>query len=117
MGLGVSAAERGIVVPFVLRRPATQHLTARDRIEACRWDEAARLFGYDRLVIHERLSSDPPEVGNFLSIYRTGEPWATWGLARRDDEIFAWNCATGADIGVFESVNAALLAILPPPIT
>ncbi len=82
-------------------------------MEVHRWREQARSFGYDRLVIHERLAGDPPEVGSFLSVYRRGEPWSRFGITRVAGRVLAWCCRTGSDIGRFDSVSAALHALLP----
>jgi hypothetical protein len=109
-------AESGaIIIPFPVRGPVGEHLTVEDRIAACDWEATAILFGYDRMIIHERLPSDPPDVANFLSIYRAGEQWATWCLARRGGSLLAWACATGADIGRFRTIGEALTAILLTP--
>ncbi len=101
-----------IIIPFPQRRPAAG-LTARDRIEVSNWQEDARRFGYDRLVIHEREAFDPPGTDSFLSIYRTGDPWSRWGLSRQGSTVFAWCSNTGADLGPFTSVSDALMTILP----
>ncbi len=85
----------------------------RDRMEVAKWRENARNCGYDRLVIHERVAGDPPEVGSFLSVYRRGEPWSRWGVTRMGDGIVAWCCVTGTDVGRFATIEAALLALLP----
>ncbi|HTR18318.1 MAG TPA: hypothetical protein VMI52_14985 [Acetobacteraceae bacterium] len=109
-------AESGaIIIPFPLRRPVVEHLTVEDRIGACEWEATAALFGYDRMIIHERLPNDPPDVANFLSIYRAGEKWATWCLARRGGALLAWACGTGADVGRFRTIGEALTAVLLTP--
>jgi hypothetical protein len=99
-----------IVIPFVQRTPVAG-LTSRDRIEITCWQQDARRLGYDRLVIHEREWFDSPDVGSFLSIYRMGEPWARWGVARRGMSILAWCSLTGDDFGPFVSVTDALLTL------
>jgi hypothetical protein len=76
------------------------------------WHEAARLAGFDRMVIHELDNGDAVGVGNFLSVYRRGEAWSRWGFARKDATIRAWCCLTGADVGEFETLGAALAAVL-----
>ncbi len=108
---------RGIVVPFVPRVAQRQHLTMRDRMSAASRAAELPLLGYDRLVIHSRLPGDPPELGDLLLIYRTGEPWASWGFARQGDAIMAWCCATGADVGRFGDLDEALAHVLAPPCT
>lgn len=104
-----------IIVPFSPRAPQRQHLTVRDRMSAANWDAEMPLFGYDRLVIHNRMPGDPPELGDMLLAYRTGEPWAAWGFARDREVILAWACATGADIGRFRDLDEALTRLLCPP--
>jgi len=103
------------IIPFP-KRPASAGLTSRDRIEVGRWEEEARLLGYDRLVINDREAFDPPDTDSFLSIYRAGDSWAAWGVARRGGNIVAWCGKTGADLGPFVSVSEALTAILPVPV-
>jgi hypothetical protein len=82
-------------------------------MEATMWQEAARLHGFDRLVVHERSPDDPPDVQSFISLYRHGEQWARWGIARSGGSVLAWCSVTGADIGRFASVADALSALVP----
>jgi hypothetical protein len=105
------------VIPFVrpVVGPATEsaaRLSMRDRMDVAEWRERACQLGYDRLVIHERSSLDPPEVESFLSVYRQGARWASWTLVRHGGWVVAWRSATGADAGHFGSVSEALLALL-----
>lgn len=76
------------------------------------WHDAARLAGYDRLVIHNRDCGDAQEVGNFLSAYRRGDAWSRWGFARRGAIIRAWCCLTGADVGEFATLTEAFASVL-----
>ena len=101
-----------IIIPFPQRRQASG-LTYRDRIEVGNWQEGARRYGYDRLVIHDRESFDPPDTESFLSIYRAGDAWSRWGLTRHGSTVSAWCSNTGTDLGPFTSVSDALMAILP----
>ena len=101
-----------IIIPFPQRRQPSG-LTSRDRIEVGNWREGARQHGYDRLVIHDRESFDPPDTESFLSIYRAGDPWSRWGLTRHGSTVSAWCSTTGADLGPFNSVSDALKTILP----
>ena len=87
-------------------------LTPRDRMETSTWHDAARLAGYDRLVIHNRDCGDAQEVGNFLSVYRRGDCWSRWGFARYGAVIRAWCCLSGADVGEFTSLGEALASVL-----
>ena len=92
---------------------AAARLTWRDRLEGTTWQEPASRAGYDRLVIHERAAGDPPELDSYVSLYRQGEPWSRYGVARFADHVLAWCCRTGRDLGRFPSVTAALRALLP----
>ena len=101
-----------MIIAFPQRRQMSG-LTSRDRIEVRNWQEGARRFGYDRLVIHNREACDPPDVESFLSIYRAGDPWSRWGLTRHGSTVSAWCSTTGIDLGPFSSVSDALTTILP----
>ncbi len=105
---GVSAQ----IIPF-MARPAQAGLSMRDRMEISAWRGQLRSFGYDRVVIHERIACDAPEVDSFLSIYRQGEAWARWNLARCGTSILAWCSVTGTDIGRFGSMREAMAALFP----
>ena len=76
------------------------------------WQDRARQAGFDRMVIHDRDDGDASEVGNFLSVYLSGQAWSRWGFARAGASIRAWCCLTGADVGEFASMNEALAAVL-----
>ncbi len=106
------APQGAIVIPFA-RHVARAGLSLRDRMEVASWQGQLQGFGCDRMVIHERASCDPPEVDCFLSIYRQGEAWARWNLARCGSTILAWCSVTGTDIGRFASVGDALRALFP----
>ena len=81
-------------------------------MEMTEWQDAARLAGFDRMVIHDRDEGDALEVGNFLSVHRRGEAWSRWGFAREGAAIRAWCCLTGADVGEFATMSEALTAVL-----
>lgn len=102
--------------PIILRFPAAglydNRLTVRDRIEILAWEEEARRFGYDRVFVRRRDPHDDPQIGDFLAIYRAGQKWATWGVARQGGSLRVWRCATGADLGDFPTIEQALAAIL-----
>jgi hypothetical protein len=82
-------------------------------MEVAMWQGRLLPFGCDRMVIHERGPCDPPDLDSFLSIYRQGEAWARWGLARCGSSVLAWCSVTGADIGRFATVGDALGALFP----
>lgn len=100
------------VIPFT-GKLSRFGLSLRDRMEIALWQSRLCRLGYDRVVIHERNQSDPPELESFLSIYREGEAFAQWGLARRGDSVLAWHSVTGADVGCFDSVDEAFAALFP----
>lgn len=87
-------------------------LTPRDRMELTELHDAARLAGYDRMVIHDRDDGDAAEVGNFLSVYKRGDAWSRWGFARRGGVIRAWCCLSGRDVGEFDSLREAVMSVL-----
>ncbi len=101
-----------VVIPFT-GKVSWVGLSLRDRMEVAVWQSRLRHLGYDRVVIHERNHGDPPELESFLSIYREGEAFARWGLARKDDSVWAWHSVTGADVGCFGSVEEAFAALFP----
>jgi len=108
----VSGTGASNVIAF---RPANNpgaRLSLRDRMDVIAWRDPANTLGYDRLVIHERSSCDPPELDSFLGIYRRGEAWASWNLARCGAGVLAWCSRSGADVGQFASVADALEALL-----
>ncbi len=103
----------GNVIPFAPRPHAVgARLSIKDRMDVTSWQEPAFAQGYDRLVIHERAPCDPPEVDSFLSIYRRGEPWSRWGVARCGSSITAWCSVSGMDLGQFGSMGEALGSLL-----
>jgi hypothetical protein len=109
---GRLAAACGNVIPFAGRTQAVG-LSLRDRMEVASWQGKLQAHGCDRMVIHERIAGDPPEVDAFLSIYRRGEAWAHWNLARCDASILVWYSVSGEDVGRFTSMAEALLAVFP----
>jgi hypothetical protein len=109
----------GNVIPFAPRAAGVggtaltgARLSMRDRMDVTSWQEPARACGYDRLVIHERTPCDPPDIDSFLSIYRHGESWSRWGIARCGASVLAWCSVSGKDFGRFASVSEALGSLL-----
>ena len=100
-----------VIVSFASYARANR-FTVRDRLDLQGWGEIAGTLGFDRLVVHERLDGDPPDVGDYLALYPRGRSWATWCLSRRSSGIVAWHCASGLDSGCFATVGDALAAIL-----
>lgn len=91
----------------------TNRLSQRDRAAALCWIEGPAAAGYGEVRFHEREPGDAPEFHDFALIYRQDEPWAVWGIARSGLAMLAWNCASGATLGIFRSMGDALEA-LPP---
>ena len=102
----------GNVIPFAVRTEPVG-LSLRDRMEVASWQGRLGTYGCDRMVIHERIACDPPEVNAFLSIYRRGEAWAHWNLARSGASILVWYSVSGEDVGRFASMEDAFLAVFP----
>jgi hypothetical protein len=96
------------IIPFTRRSDRGARLSLRDRMDVATWQESARQFGYDRLVIHERMPLDPEDVDSFLSIYRRGEAWSRWGIARCGATVLAWCSVSGMDVGRYDTVSEAL---------
>jgi len=86
-------------------------LTAQDRREAVCWSQGVAGL-WCRLVIYADPTEDE-DIGDFVSIYRLGQSWASWGVARRGDQILLWQSDHGVDIGAFPTMADALQAILP----
>ncbi len=101
---------RSAVIPFT-GRVSRVGLSLRDRMEIAVWQPRLRHLGFERVVVHEHGAFDPPELESFLSLYRQGEAFARWGLTRKGDSVVAWNSVTGADVGRFESMEEAFLAL------
>ena len=93
-------------------RPVGNRLSMRDRIEALRWADAARAFGYTRVVLESGAEPREPELGDFLLAYWRDASWATWGVGCVEDGFMLWRPATGATVGRFATLRAALEKIL-----
>ena len=99
------AVPTATIIPF--RRPENRFTTA-DRMALARME--ARHHGV-RMAIHRRRHDDPPEVGEFASIYADDPRWATWGAVRQGHAISVWRSRDGRDIGRFATMNEALEAV------
>jgi hypothetical protein len=86
-------------------------LTFYDRRQVAIWASgpAAALC---RLQIYADIYEED-EIGDFISIYRPAEEWASWCVARRTHSIIVWETKHGKDLGSFPNMIAALHAILP----
>jgi hypothetical protein len=100
------------VIAFRPRGQVISSLDARDRLDLAHACERLRRCGY-RAVVYEREAGDSPEVGSFLSLYRKGEPWARWSMARLGPRLSVWCGRTSQDVGAFRSLPEALQALLP----
>ena len=104
-----SPARNAIVIPFPPpSRPVGNRLSVRDRIEALRWADTAHRFGYTRVVLDTSAEQLEPELGDFLLAYRCNANWASWGVGCVDDGFMLWCPATGATVGQFATLRAAL---------
>ncbi len=103
------AVRTAAVIPFAACASGRSHFTAADRMELLRWQaqEAHEM----RLAIHRRVESDPPEVGEFASIYPRDGLWAAWGAVRQGRDISIWRSRDGRDIGRFPTMSEALKAV------
>ena len=93
------------IIPF--RRPENRFTTA-DRLALARLE--ARNHGV-RMAIHKRRHDDPPEFGEYASIYADDPLWATWGAVRQGQAISVWRSRDGRDIGRFATMSEALEAV------
>ena len=99
------------IIPFARPAALFNRFTTTDRIELLQWE--AEIGGAARLAIHMRLQDDPPEVGEFASIYPANAPWAAWGAVREGRGINVWRARDGRDIGRFATMGEALRAVTP----
>ncbi len=109
----VDRAVSATIVPFPSSASATNRFTAADRMELLRWEAHAK--GGVRLAIYNRRHDDPPEVGEFASIYPPNTRWAAWGAVRQGRAISVWRTGDGRDIGRFETMGEALAAVTAHP--
>ncbi len=99
------AAKTADIIPF--RRP-DNHFTTADRIALAHLEARDHSV---RLAIHKRRHDDPPEIGEFASIYPANGRWATWGAVRQGRAISVWRSRDGRDIGKFATMSEALEAV------
>ncbi len=84
------------------------HFTSADLIALDEWSQETDAHEYRRVLIETGAAAKAPADGGYALLYAPGRLWATWGLAREDDEIIAWHCGSGADLGRFASMRMAL---------
>lgn len=92
---------------FAFRYPDNRFTTA-DRMALARLEARNHSL---RLAIHKRRHDDPPEIGEFASIYAADGRWATWGAVRQGRAISVWRARDGRDIGRFATMSEALEAV------
>jgi hypothetical protein len=96
------------IIPFKPRADGINRFTMADRLALLTWE--AKLEGL-RLAIHDRREDDPPEVGEFASIYPANTRWAAWGAVRQGRAISVWRSRDGRDLGRFATMGEALAAV------
>jgi hypothetical protein len=106
--------QTAVILKFPRVSDAGHRLLPSDKAEACQWELTAIAYGFDRIVIHEQMSGDGPEDGDFVLIYRMGDRWARWGAARQGAHVLLWRCANGVEVGAYPTMGEALNALLDP---
>jgi hypothetical protein len=86
-------------------------MTMRDRMEALRWSDQARAFGYTRVVLDTSSVDDQPELGDFLLIYARDATWAAWGVGCCGGGFTVWRPASGETVGWYHTLRRALEAV------
>jgi hypothetical protein len=92
---------------------ATPRFTTADRLELLAWQNRGA-SGYARVLIEDGQPGTLPDCAAYALVYRAGTPWACWGLTRRRGAvpgIMAWRCSTGAKLGLYATMEEALLAL------
>ena len=105
----IPATKGAEIVDFRQASRAANIFTARDRLDVLSWEAGSR--GDIRLAIHKRHDSDPPEVGEFVSIYPANACWAAWGAARQGRKIALWRARDGRELGQFETMGEVLALV------
>jgi len=97
------------VTQFQDLEPGYTRLTFHDRRQATIWASGAAA-ALCRLHVY----ADPDEedeIGDFISIYRPSEQWASWCVARRGHAIIVWETKHGKDLGSLPDMIEALHGI------
>ncbi len=94
------------IIPFPSPPIVASVFTAKDRLELMHWE--AQGNGSIRLSIYKRQDGDPPDIGEFASIYPLDGSWAAWGAVRQGRNISVWRTRDGQDVGRFESMTEVL---------
>jgi len=106
-----SAPTTAMIMPFPTPKPRPNRLTVADLQDAEDWASGLSKL-WCKLVVYESPAHDE-EIGDFISIYKLGQSWASWGVARRGGSIVLWRADCGSDLGIFSRMRDALDAILP----
>jgi hypothetical protein len=102
----------GVVIPFTPLRPPDNRLSMRDRITLLEWGGHAGDAGIARITVEDwETGEDPGVVGDFAMIYRQDYEWATWMLARSSRRYSVWETAYFRTLGVFDTLEHALIFI------
>lgn len=91
-------------------RRGRNRLTIKDRREATEW--IADLAGSRCKLIICANPHEDEEIGDWVSISRNGQPWASWCAARRGSEILLWSGLDGTDLGSFATMRPALDSLI-----
>lgn len=97
------------VIAFPSPGERANRLTSRDWQDVTAWSFGVRRGG--ELVVHERERYGAADVADIISVYRRGERWASWCLARSGRVVHAWRCTDGRDVGEWPTMREALDAI------
>ena len=104
------------IIPFPNRQPMSGRLLTRDRIELCEWEAhgegGAMSETISRVVIHEAVGAEGSRDADLVLVYGPDTVWARWGMAREAGGVLLWECAYGADLGLFQTMREALAGLL-----
>ena len=107
-----TAASTATILRFRAPPPPPPHrFSPRERLVLAMWEPQVLEYGLARAVLHAPVADCDPSYGEFVLIYRDGTPWAEYGVGREGHGYIAWRPATGATLGRFEDLEAALAAV------
>ena len=81
--------------------------TTSDRIALFTWYSQDN-SQYAHMVIEDGTPGGTPDQGSYALLYPVGSQFAHWGLNRGPGGILLWRCSTGAALGTFSTMSAAL---------
>lgn len=85
-------------------------LTTADRIALATW-HGGRRGSFTRTVLEGGTPGASPDRGGYILVYRDGDGWATFGLARGCAGVLVWRCSNGAVLGTYPTMTVALAAL------